>query len=94
MFALIHKNIVKQVEEKPFPVSPSLTWVEINPGETVLDGYIWDGGGFTQPENVIVDPKKDSVDDLLTAVTQTVLGEKSTAELRAIYQKVKPDKVK
>jgi hypothetical protein len=93
MFALIHKNIVKQVEEKPFPVSPSLAWVEIKPGETVLDGYIWDGE-FKQPDNVIVYPKKDSVDDLLTAVTQTVLGEKSTTELRAIYQKVKPEKIK
>ena len=55
MFALIFNNLVVQISEEQFPVSPELTWVECD--ESVKTQWNYDKDkGFSEPEKPIFEP--------------------------------------
>jgi hypothetical protein len=75
-FALIHNNKVIQIADNTFPVSQSLSWVEIKPGVTVDTAYTYhtDTKTFNPPPEKNIVYTIDPIAGLLTALALYVSG--------------------
>jgi len=90
MKALILNNIVVDLNESEFPVSPEMSWADCD--DTVKVGYTYSNGTFTAPETVEIPysiARKNaypSIGDQLDMIFRAGLG---GDEFQAAIQEVK-----
>jgi hypothetical protein len=72
-YALIFQGKVIQIEKVPFPVHPSMIWLEIDK-ESVSCGYIYKDGEIKPAPEIKPVYKIDPIAALLTALSLFVTG--------------------
>ena len=88
MKALIHENMVCQIEETEFPVAPPLIWVEC--GDDVETAWTYDGSSFSAPRAATVEEVRGMRNGMLSAsdwtqVPDSALSDSKKAEW-AVYR--------
>ena len=74
MFALIFKNQVVQLEEKPFPVAPELSWVDVKDIDPQPQtGWSYDGKNFTLPDSLPGPTAHQKITELKRSVIEPLL---------------------